>query len=105
MGDSRGATVKVGGVVTCGDAVRTAGKTGEVVASALLASVALVGFARMAAAAVLTAELNGRGTRAALSGLESGVAKDCGAALVDLDCSCPLGSCLSDIVDFPDKTY
>ena len=38
------------------------------------------------------------------SGLESGVAKDCGAALVDLDCSCPLGSCLSDIVDFPDKT-
>jgi len=46
----------------------------------------------MAAAAVLTAEVNGRGARAALSGLESGVAKDCGAALVDLDCSCPLGS-------------
>ena len=104
MGDSRGATVKVGVVVTCGDAVRTVGKTGAVIASALLARVALVGFARMAAAPVLTAEVNGRGARSALSGLESGVAKDCGAALVDLDCSCPLGSCLSDIVDFPDKT-
>ena len=104
MGDSRGATVKVRGVFTCGEVVRTASKTAEVVASSLLGSVALVAFAHMAAAAVLTAEVNGRGARAALSGLERGVAKDCGAAFVDLDCSCPLGSCLSDIVDFPDKT-